>query len=83
MPLHFDLLNWSCPAFIIDYVRIYERVLGENVPANRQCADISLPENRTEKVLNDVCERAMRLMVKEIENVGLVELGKSNWRKYF
>ena len=62
MPERFDMLKWQCPAFIIDYVRIFERVPMDAVTANHleHCPNIAL--NDSKPILKKVCAMAMASM---------------------
>ena len=80
MPEKFDQLNWRCPAFIIDYVRIFEKVSSDTLSLEQmpECQDISL--NNSQKVIDSVCKMAMDHIEKD---ESFVSIGKTNWCKFF
>lgn len=80
MPEHFDELHWKCPALIVDYVRIFEKIPQEIVTIEQlsKCKDIAINNNKSSAVINDICEQSINMMKEEKE---LVVLVKSNWRK--
>lgn len=75
---HFEDLDWQCPAFIIDYVRVYQRVANETLG---DCLVNWATRNETEiadATLDHICDLA--LVGNEVPFS--LYLGKY-WRKHF
>lgn len=81
MPELFEELHWKCPALIVDYIRIFEKIPQKvvNFEHLSKCNDISINNNVSSSVIKGICAQSMSLM-KEKEKK-LVVLVKSNWRK--
>ena len=75
MSSEFERLRWSCPAYVIDYVRVYEKVTdekdGDNVTSLANC-DVQLgtgSDVEDEKKLEIVCKKSMEKMEKRAKIV--------------
>jgi len=79
MPEKFAQLDWQCPTFIVDYVRIYETISLENATKYNlePCREGQIVEK---DVVAGICAKAMKQMDQPRKEQSSV--AKANWRKF-
>lgn len=78
IPENFDQLRWKCPAFIIDYVRVFEKVSKENVVFEKfsKCENILNDTEKSNALIQNICALSMNLMKNKNK---FFELQEINW----
>jgi len=55
-PIEFERIQWKCPALIVDYVRVYERI--DSVGQMKNC-ELQLESTKDEERIRSICDQVM------------------------
>ena len=80
MPPTFQMMNWKCPALIVDYVRFFESVPLEDVTTLEQCPELAQNNITTTASLSSVCHYSLRSM-ESLFDTAKASFFKDNWGK--
>lgn len=63
MPEHFDQLQWKCPALIVDYVRVFKKIIKKDVNIDQfsKCNNIEKHTDESD-IIQNICTQSMNLM---------------------